>query len=123
MTTPSYAVQQIRRDGPNAYEPECSRTTHRLQKAVAVLIAGGAAWHNHEHAGDCPREPGSLQHVAFSYKARVVCTCGRDGRPGHWDAWVTDEMIQTAYSLAHQMVARRAAAHHHTIDEARASRA
>lgn len=112
----SYASLHIMRDGPGAYEPECSRTTNRLRAAAAIIMAQ-AEWHPHDHVETCPRHPDRLGRVLFTHREGVCCNCGRDRNPGHWDAFVTSELCDQAYKVADALISARGSWHQAKIND------
>lgn len=91
----------------DSYDPECSRTTHRLRRGQALLASMGITptW---QHS-DCTRvEYGRAKH-ACDYR----CTCA-------WPAGTTGRTFDLAYQLADEFQTARGAQAQRSINARRA---
>lgn len=102
-----YAAMKIRRG--DTYEYESSRVTHRIRTTREILSVLGCDFTLHPagHTENCPRHPEKLSRVMHHAREQVICNCEfRNARP-ELPAWLTDEMINKAWSLADQAIEAR----------------
>ena len=107
----SYAVSMLRKG--RTWEMECPRTTHRLQAAWAILGTMGIE-PTIIHA-DTP----SNEVVEWG---RVKHGCDWKCKAAPLPEWVTDEILQMAYTLADRMISERGAANRADAYRAKAER-
>lgn len=100
----SLAVIKLRR--ADTYEPECQRTTHRLQTAMGILNGMGVK-PTQTHDPDCHREWVNTSGRAIKcegsgpYPSPLTCL------KTEWPEWVTNELFDMAYNLADKVITDR----------------
>lgn len=104
----------------DTFDPECSRTTHRLRVALSILRGLGIT-PTHEHEPDCRRHPDNLLRVCHGYREGVCCSCGRDYKGSEWPEYATGAIFDLAYKLADEYQTERGAYHQRAINAARAA--
>ena len=98
----SLAVIKLRRGDTD--EPECTRTEHRLRSAMGIL-QGMVAEPTRTHDPECHREWVDSSLRAYSCEGyhfgNLPCL------KVEWPAWVTDDTLQMAYTLADKIITDR----------------
>ena len=91
------------------YDPECSRTTNRLQAALGILREQGITPTYPDHSDDCMLHPANAYNRMHGYTYHCAPHCPRKDAGPSWPAWATTEIFDLAYKLADRVISARAA--------------
>ena len=94
----------------DTFDPECHRTTYRLQLGQRILAASGVEFHWDHGPNEGVVGTGLLQRTGHvcDYRCKAV-----------WPAWATGEMFDRAYALADEVQTERGNWHQSKINEER----
>lgn len=88
------------------FDPECSRTTHRLQTTLEILRVEGIVPTIPDHDSKCIMHPDNAWNRCHGFNYH--CECGRGMNPQPtWPDWVTDACFNAAAIAAEVMISAR----------------
>jgi hypothetical protein len=103
------------------HDPECGRTTNRIQTALRMLADMGVKPTYVEHSDTCICNPKNRWNQVHGYYYHCDADCPRKNNDEPvWPVWATGEMFDLAYRLASEVISQRGE-YNRTSPELRAS--